>query len=45
MEIGRRRKQQRWKIIASTVRFDGFTEKAGKENREYKESSVTGMEN
>ncbi|MBK8395389.1 MAG: single-stranded DNA-binding protein [Leptospiraceae bacterium] len=29
--------RQRWKIIASTVRFDGFGEKAGKEYREYRE--------
>ncbi|MBP9887243.1 MAG: single-stranded DNA-binding protein [Leptospiraceae bacterium] len=31
--------RQRWKIIASTVRFDGFGERAGKEKeyRDYKE--------
>lgn len=31
--------RQRWKIVASTVRFDGFGEKSGKEyrDRDYKE--------
>jgi single-strand DNA-binding protein len=32
--------RQRWKVIASTVRFDGFTEKAGKEHREYREKKA-----